>query len=169
MWTCVCKHVHSRVLTPIGVCLEGQNMSINQPCPLRLSTWDQITVHRKWGDVYVCICVCVWTLPSVAQLWASSSHWTRAHTAGFCCVWDRATFQGRRSGLRHRKSHVYALTHSWAQMHVMFSASKCLCVLPPLGGAVLLFLIWIVSAGRRREGVTCVYSRILAIGTKTQK
>lgn len=43
-----------------------------------------------------------------------------------------------------------------------------MCVLPPLGGAVLLFLIWTVGGGGGVE-VTWVYSRILAIGPKTEK
>lgn len=37
-----------------------------------------------------------------------------------------------------------------------------------MGGAVLLFLIWTVGGGGGVE-VTWVYSRILAIGPKTEK
>lgn len=63
---------------------------------------------------------------------------------------------------------VHMLSHTDEHKCMSCFLQECVfVVLPPLGGAVLFFLIWIVGAVG--VGVTWVDSRILAIGAKTKK
>lgn len=133
----------------MGVCLDGQYTSLNEPCPL-------LTMHIGSNNTakevrrYICVCVCAnfpqWSSSGLPLLFKQ-----RLTLLAFCArETERHSWAEDLPSGTERATCMLPNTHELKCISC-FPESVCvcvfLCVLPPLGGAVLLFLIWTVGGG----------------------
>lgn len=154
----------------MGVCLDGQYTSLNEPCPLLTMHIGSNNTAKEVGR-YICVCVCAnfpqWSSSGLPLLFKQ-----RLTLLAFCArETERHSWAEDLPSGTERATCMLPNTHELKCISC-FPESVCVCVFvcsAPIGRGSPA--VPYLDSGWRGGGVevTWVYSRILAIGPKTEK